>query len=73
MESAILERIGAYLARENITKGEFADRAGIKRTTFYSRMSGDTEFSLIEGSKIANILGCTVDELLVSPLYVMER
>lgn len=69
MES-VLERIGAYLTRENISKGEFADRAGIKRATFYSRMSGETEFSLIEGSKIATVLGCSVDELLKSPFGV---
>ena len=64
---AVLERIGAYLVRENMTKGEFADRVGIKRSTFYSRMNGETEFSLVEGSKIAHVLGCTTDELLVSP------
>ena len=66
MES-VLERIGAYITRENITKGEFADLAGIKRATFYSRMNGETEFSLIEGGKIAKVLGCTIDELLISP------
>ena len=71
MES-VLERIGAYITRENITKGEFADIAGIKRTTFYSRLNRETEFSLIEGSKIAKVLGCTIDELLVSPFETNE-
>ena len=67
MES-VLERIGAYIAREGITKGKFADLANIKRATFYSRMNGDTEFTLVEGSKIAKVLGCSVDELLV-PMF----
>ena len=71
MES-VLERIGAYIAREGITKGSFADLAKIKRATFYSRMNGETEFTLAEGSKIAKVLGCSVDDLLIPMLSSTE-
>ena len=60
---AIKERIGAFLARTGTTREELADKLGMSRTALYQRLSGEVEFKLGEGFELAEILGCTVDDL----------
>lgn len=67
MES-IRERIGAYLAKTGESKKSLADQLDMSRGTLSQKMSGRTEFTLAEAKTLARILGCTVDELFVSPL-----
>ena len=64
---SIKERIGAYIERTGETKAAMAERLHMSKTTFYSKCKGDTEFTLTEGGRLANLLGCSVDDLFVSP------
>lgn len=64
---SIKERVGAYLAREGKTKAELAKELGMSRVTLHSKLNGECEFWLSEARELARILGCTVDDLRVSP------
>lgn len=64
---SIKERVGAYIERTGATKGEIAEQLGMTRVTLHSKLSGQTEFRLSEAERLANILGCTVDDLRISP------
>lgn len=66
MES-IKERVGAYIERTGTTKGELAQKLGMSRVTLHSKLTGQTEFRLSEAERLAQILGCSVDDLRVSP------
>lgn len=66
MES-IRERIALYTVRTGKTKAEIADALGMTRQTLHSKLTGETDFKLGEAEKLAGILGCTVDELRISP------
>ena len=64
---SIKERVGAYIERTGTTKGELASQLGMSRVSLRSKLTGQTEFRLSEAERLANILGCSVDELRVSP------
>lgn len=64
---SIKEWVGAYLERTDTTKAELANQMAISRTSFYNKMDGTTEFTLSEAGKLAEILGITTDQLLISP------
>lgn len=64
---SIKERVGAYIERTGTTKGELASQLGMSRVSLHSKLTGQTEFRLSEAERLANILGCSVDELRVSP------
>lgn len=66
MES-IRERVGAYIERTGMTKGELAERLGMSRVTLHSKLMGQTEFRFGEAQELAEILGCSIDELRISP------
>ena len=66
MES-IKERVGAYIERTGTTKSELAQKLGMSRVTLHSKLTGQTEFRLSEAERLAHILGCSVDDLRVSP------
>ena len=66
MES-IRERVGAYLERTGETKSELANKLGMSRVSLHSKLIGHTEFRLSEAERLAEILGCSVDDLRVSP------
>ncbi len=68
---SLKERVGAYLARTGKTKAELAAQLGMSRTTLHAKLCGTTEFTLREGYELAQILGCTTDEMLKSP-YVTQ-
>lgn len=64
---SIKERVGAYIERTGTTKGELAKKLGMSRVSLHSKLMGQTEFRLSEAERLASILGCSVDELRVSP------
>lgn len=64
---SIKERVGAYLEREGKTKKWLADELDMTTVTLSSKLSGETEFSFSQAIRLSEILGCTVNELRVSP------
>ena len=64
----IRDRIGIYLMREHATKKSVAELLGISVNTLNSKLDGDSSFSLEQAIKIADMVGCTLDELRVPVL-----
>lgn len=69
---SIREWVAAYLERADKTKADLAHELGMSKTTFYSKMSGTTEFTLSEAGKLASMLGITTDQLLISPFDLID-
>lgn len=67
METAIRQRVGAYLESTGTTKEQLAHDLGISRGALYAKLNGTTDFSLPEAYSLARILGCSMDDLRVSP------
>lgn len=65
---SIKERVGAYLEREGKTKQELASELGMTTVTLSSKLSGRTDFTFSQAIRLSEILGCTVNELRISPL-----
>ena len=55
--------IDSYLKKNGITISEFAKLVGISRTSFYSKLSGKSQFLFSEAIKIARMLDISLDEL----------
>jgi len=64
---SIKERVGAYLEREGKTKRWLADELGMTTVSLYSKLNGDTEFTFSQAIRLSEILGCTVNDLRISP------
>ena len=64
---SIKERVGAFMEREGKTKKWLADELGITTVTLGSKLNGETEFSFSQAIRLSEILGCTVNELRISP------
>lgn len=64
---SIKERVGAYLEREGKTKKWLADELDMTTVTLGAKLSGETEFSFSQAIRLSEILGCTVNELRISP------
>ena len=60
---AIKERVGAYLARTGVSRESLAESIGMSRNSFYQKLIGESEFKLSEAFALADVLGCTVDDL----------
>lgn len=54
----------AAIVRAGFTQGEFAQKIGVSQNTLYSRMSGETSFSIDEVDKAKKILSIGNSELL---------
>lgn len=50
--------------RLNMTQEQLSERTGISQTNMSRYESGERKLTLENAAKIANALGCTVDELL---------
>ena len=64
---SIREHVGAYLERTGTTKKALANDLGMPYSTLHSKLYGPSEFTFAEGKKLAEIIGCTTDDLFVSP------
>lgn len=60
---SIEERINDYVNRTGGTREAIASALGMSRQTFRKKVSGQIDFKLSEGVALANILGCSVDDL----------
>ena len=60
---AIRERVGAYLERTGATKQSVANALGITTVTLASKLRGDSPFDLEQAFKLADLMGCKVDDL----------
>lgn len=64
---AIRERLGAYLARTGATKQSVADALGITTVTLASKLRGESLFDLEQAFRLADLIGCRVDDLRIRP------
>lgn len=60
----INKHVDAYVNSTGFKKESIAERIGIGRTTFYTKLRGESDFSAFEAYDMAALFGCTVDELL---------
>ena len=67
MTTAIKERVALYVARTKNDRQTIAEKMGMPVSTFYSKLNGPSEFSFTEGKRLAEIIGCTVDEMFIRP------
>lgn len=67
MKEAIKERLGAYLAGTGSTKASVAKHLGISMQTLYSKLRGESEFTLSQAFALADLMGCSVDDLRRRP------
>lgn len=62
----INKHVDAYVDAHGLKKESIAEKIGIGRTTFYTKLRGDSDFSVFEALGMAKLFGCTIDELLES-------
>lgn len=60
---AINANVRAYVAENGITMGNFAEKIGICRTTFYNKLNGESKWYWDEVIEIARLTCCSIDEL----------
>lgn len=58
--------VDAYCEKRNVKKEFIAESIDMGRTTFYVKLSGKTDFSVLEAYAMADLFGCNIDELLES-------
>lgn len=64
---AIRERLGAFLAVGKTTKTSVAHSLGISLNTLNSKLDGTTPFTLGQAAKLADMMGCSINDLRVRP------
>ena len=52
---------------DDLSLSEIAEQMGMPVSTFYTKLNGPSEFSFSEGKRLAEIIGCTVDEMFIRP------
>lgn len=65
--TAIQERVALYVNRTKRDRKFIAEQMGMPVSTFYTKLNGPSEFSFSEGKRLAEIIGCTVDEMFIRP------
>lgn len=63
MSTRINEKLGAWLLADEHTKAVLAKLLGISRPTLNSRLSGNSKWTWDEAVLIAELTGCTLNEL----------
>lgn len=58
------EKIGAWLLRDGNTKKQLSDALGISVSTLNNRLAGEYEWTWNEVRKLADVIGCSLDEFL---------
>lgn len=56
------EKISDFAKTTGTTKDEIAKSLGISRSSFFSKIRGEYEFTFTEAYKLSTMLGMTVDE-----------
>ena len=67
MNEAIRERVGAYLMGNRESKSSIANRLGVTLNTLNAKLRGESDFSLSQAFELADMLGCSVDDLRRRP------
>jgi len=65
--TAIQERVALFVTRTKKDRRYIAEQMGMPISTFYTKLNGPSEFSFSEGKRLAEIIGCTVDEMFIRP------
>jgi len=60
----ITDKIGGYMLRNDVGKGEFAQLLDLDARQFTKRVKGEIDWRLTELGKVAEIVGCSIDELV---------
>jgi hypothetical protein len=64
--SEIIKRqIQGYLADSGLTVDEFLELIGMKRSTFYNKLNGETPWMLVEVMKLSEVMGCSVESIVM--------
>lgn len=63
MNARFNEKLGAWLLKKENTKTELAKRLGISRPTLDNRINGTSKWTWEEAVLVAEITGCTLDDL----------
>jgi len=64
---AIKERLAIYAARTGASKRDVAKHLGISLQTLYNKLRGESEFTLAQAFALADLMGCSVDDLRRRP------
>lgn len=67
----IRQNINDYVDGHNTTKDALAKAIGISRSSLYDKMSGKRPWMLEEVIKLADFMGCTVQDLITSTPQVV--
>ena len=59
----IQQAFNDYVSENNTTKDVVAAKLGFSRSTFFMKLRGDSEFSLSEAHRVAQLLGCSMEDL----------
>lgn len=63
MNARFNEKLGAWLLVKENTKAKLAKQLGISRPTLDGRISGRSKWTWDEAVAVAEIVGCTLDDL----------
>lgn len=63
----IAEHIHTYIDDNMTTISKFSVSVGISRSSLYSKLRGDNDYTFPEVIRIAELIGCTIDELVNTP------
>ena len=63
MTDRINEKVGAWLIKDGNTRELLAQKIGISRPTLQNRLNGTSGWTWNEAVKIADITGCTLNDL----------
>lgn len=64
METAINEKVGAWMLVKGNSRDLLAERLGMTRPTLAGRIKGETEWTWNEVKIIAELTGASLDELV---------
>lgn len=64
MEQALAENLRVHRARRRLSQEQLANAAGIAKLTLWNIENGKTVPTLETVAKLADVLGCSIDELL---------
>lgn len=67
--TAIRERLGAFLASDGTvkTKTNVARKLGVSLNTLNAKLNGETPFTFTQAAALADLIGCTMDDLRSRP------
>lgn len=68
----VIERLGAYCSVTRTKKNTIASALGLTLNSLNNKLDGKTPFLFDEALKLADILGCSVDDFNRPPIYTAD-